>query len=299
MAERPLANHAPGLTARGAVEHDHHSLLKSVREGLEGSLAEHLRAFLGGVKVSVTVAKIEQVNGTKLRKQVDDKAVSFAVADANGNQLLGSLTLESALSLTDRAFGGDGVIGDKVPSQLPPAAELTMTRFGDTLAVALEGVFGFTTTPSVTRNDTVLRKFAPTASSAAQFWLVRAEIAAEDGGVVPIIFALGEDTVPKLIAAEDGDASRAVPGDRRRPDAAPFGDVPLPLAVPLAEMTLPVSRIYDLKPGDLLPLNLRADVPLRLAGVEIARGQIGTEGTDMALRLTRILWNMRTRQDDQ
>jgi flagellar motor switch protein FliM len=61
--------------------------------------------------------------------------------------------------------------------------------------------------------------------------------------------------------------------------------VPLPARAILTQTEVPVSRLLSLRPGDILPVMLPADVPLLVAGRLFARGTIGEANGRSALKI--------------
>lgn len=105
----------------------------------------------------------------------------------------------------------------------------------------------------------------------------------------------------RLILAEDDlfDLSSEVPPARpqgRVPHAAApsagAGAMTAVLTARVASLSVPLSRLADLKPGSTLLLGLPADQPVELLtggrdGGVVAEGEIGRKGNRMALRITR------------
>ncbi len=120
----------------------------------------------------------------------------------------------------------------------------------------------------------VLGKLLP-ARDEDMFFLLRCTVAVGEGDSWPIHLVLRESEVERLLSGTGNTPARSR-GDRRRPDGAPFGDMPLTLTAVLAETRIPVGRLASLKPGDILPLHLRSKVPLRLGKVEVALAEAGS-----------------------
>ena len=104
----------------------------------------------------------------------------------------------------------------------------------------------------------------------------------------------------RLILAEDDlcDVS-SDPAPVRKParpvaaePAAGAGAMTAVLTARVASLSVPLSRLADLKPGSTLLLGLPADQPVELLtggrdGAVVAEGEIGRKGTRMALRINR------------
>lgn len=106
-------------------------------------------------------------------------------------------------------------------------------------------------------------------------------------------------TTARLILAED-DLFDHAPQDTRLPapkaaPAHPAAVAPGVMAVltaRVASLSVPLSRLADLKPGSTLLLGIPADQPIELLtggrdGTMVAEGEIGRKGSRMALRITK------------
>ena len=67
-------------------------------------------------------------------------------------------------------------------------------------------------------------------------------------------------------------------------------DAPVTLTVELGRINLPVSRLADLKPGDVLPLNRHGREPVELTsnGRAVARGELILIDEELGLRVTNV-----------
>jgi len=76
------------------------------------------------------------------------------------------------------------------------------------------------------------------------------------------------------------------------PPAGPFApaDVPVTLTVELGRINLPIGRVADLKPGDVLELGRHAREPVELTsgGRLIARGELVQIDTELGVRITHV-----------
>ena len=105
----------------------------------------------------------------------------------------------------------------------------------------------------------------------------------------------------RLILAEDDlfDLSSDMPTARRQPrisrEVAPVvgaGAMTAVLTARVATLSVPMSRLANLKPGSTLLLGLPADQPVELLtggrdGAVVAEGEIGRKGNRMAVRINR------------
>ena len=299
IAERALAQHSDQLAARPPEAGELIAALTAAAPRLEQALSNELQMLLGEDRPDVTCEKVEKLAAQKLHKIVDQVAVNFRLDDACGAQVMASLDFASALALTDQVFGGRGNVPSTLPERLPAAADLTLTRFAAALGTALGSALERPEPLIAGLRSDVLGKIIP-AREPEQLFMLRCMVTQEDRKGWELLLVLRQDHAVRLLAESNSGASNGanIQGDRRRPDAAPFAQMPMNLTAVLAEMKLPVSRISALKSGDTIPLAISGQVPLRLADVEIARGQIGQSDGCMALRLTRTGWNKKDNQND-
>ncbi len=65
-------------------------------------------------------------------------------------------------------------------------------------------------------------------------------------------------------------------------------DVPFAVRSVLAEPVVPLSLLMDLKPGDVIPIDLGHEIPLLVAANRFACGTMGHANGRAAIRLDRI-----------
>ncbi len=112
----------------------------------------------------------------------------------------------------------------------------------------------------------------------------RIAIAAELGGTRGAVVVAGP-VVHEPSPNPETESELAMPSD----DAAAL-DAPVTLTVELGRINLPVSRLADLKPGDVLPLNRHGREPVELTsnGRTIARGELILIDAELGLRVTSV-----------
>jgi flagellar motor switch protein FliN/FliY len=73
------------------------------------------------------------------------------------------------------------------------------------------------------------------------------------------------------------------------PPVAPT-DIPITLIVELGRVSLPVHRVADLKPGDVIELGRHAREPVELTsgGKLVARGELVQVDTELGVRVTNV-----------
>ena len=97
--------------------------------------------------------------------------------------------------------------------------------------------------------------------------------------------AASQESFATLFAAEP---RKAAPAGARDPLRGPFADMLLPLEAVVAEFSLPLSKLSSLSPGDVFPLALSREVPLKISETTIGYGSVGAAEDRVALQLTRV-----------
>ena len=69
--------------------------------------------------------------------------------------------------------------------------------------------------------------------------------------------------------------------------AAPFADLPLPLSAVLVDMPVPFTTLTRLAVGQVLPVSVARNVPLRVGDQTIAHGSVGMADDRVAIQITR------------
>lgn len=83
------------------------------------------------------------------------------------------------------------------------------------------------------------------------------------------------------------------PGDNYTPDSATASappDIPVTLTVELGRVNIPLRRLADLKPGDVLELGRHAREPVELTsnGRTVARGELVQIESELGVRVTSV-----------
>ena len=100
---------------------------------------------------------------------------------------------------------------------------------------------------------------------------------------------LRRDPSPRETLAMPVPAESTGPPSPQAAKAAP-ADVPVTLTVELGRVNLPLHRLADLKPGDVLELGRKAREPVELTsgGRLIARGELVQVDTELGVRVTQV-----------
>jgi flagellar motor switch protein FliM len=182
------------------------------------------------------------------------------------------------LRLIDRAFGGPGEVPLPLPSTLPPSATLVVGRVAAAIGAALADTLDCAAEELVFQP----RGEAPDAIGAAALTLL---VSQGSDPAWPIALALSPGGLAEWLGPRRVEAAARRSAD---PAAAPFADVPLPLAARLVDMRVPLSTVARIEPGMVLPVAIARAVPLEAGGVVIARGTVGNQDDRIAIKLTNI-----------
>ncbi|WP_305098541.1 flagellar motor switch protein FliM [Croceibacterium aestuarii] len=208
------------------------------------------------------------------------------------DRLLLSLEGRGLLEQIDRAFGGTGDIGDKLPAELPLSAGLLAQRIHTQAAAALAEQLGIEirTTPQAT-NAAQVTPFA----TGAEIAVLRLEVSGSEGR--PWLFAIAVETgaLPLLLPRRPSSPAQKSEGRRPGIGEAPFADLPLTAGATLVDMSIPLHRLAALEPGTVLPIMVARNVPLQIGEICVARGSIGEVDEQVALQITQTF----SRKDSQ
>lgn len=287
VAERPLAQHCRELLPAPLPERD---LLGDVAAMIR-DLCEHLTPGISGV---ANGKALRLRGGSPVRTETatyigtSDPQTAHCVIDLPGcGSLLFSLPHCHAFSLTDRAYGGTGEVPDPLPEKLPFSADLTVKQLEQSWCDALLKLFPDHEPATIARRGSALDRLDPYCGNAE---CIHLELTVEQEGHEAWTLALSASVSNMMQAADRHRGSAGMkqrPARASNPEAAPFGDIPLPARAILAKMPMALDRAANLKPGDTIPLSIARDVPLSIAGETVAFGMVGAQDDCVALQITR------------
>jgi type III secretion system YscQ/HrcQ family protein len=122
-------------------------------------------------------------------------------------------------------------------------------------------------------------------------WFDSAPVPRSGAGRLVLSSSLQCETIPRGPLAMTGDPSSVRPGgDPPSPVTAASPDLPVTLAVELGRLTLSVSRVAALAPGDVIALERHAREPVELTsgGRLVARGELVQIDQELGVRITRV-----------
>lgn len=288
LAERPLAQHCAALVRAVPGPEELIPQLDRAAQRFARALAPALAPFTGGGAPRVKAQAGRRTTLDDVAMFMPDLAANSLIGvGAERLPLLASLDAAAVLRMVDRTFGGRGEAPSPLPDAFSVSAELMIARLegivSAALAKALPGAAGGLLEPlrrsgSLTeldpfdRNEPIVALECQVEEPSGDSWIVTLAL------TLPALCALfGE--APRQPAR----ATARTPAD---PLAPPFADLPLQLVAVLVDMRLPVSMLAALAPGQVIPVAVARQVPLKLGAQTIAKGQVGSAEDRVALQLS-------------
>ncbi len=195
------------------------------------------------------------------------------------------------LELLDLFFGGTGAAPAQLPAELSPAAEAMITRLGQSLAIPLRAAW-----EPLARVEFQPGRVETSAALLSGFDAEDAVVVTRFGvaaGTAPPVFVdlLYPVTALKPHAAtltgKVLDKAEADPAWRSGLTRSVM-NVRFPVRSVLAEPVVPLQTLLDLKPGDVIPITIAADVPVMVGRDRLGCGTVGTSNGRAAIRLTQL-----------
>ena len=214
----------------------------------------------------------------------------LAMTPGNGSALL-VLDGRFVLELLDLFFGGTGTVPHPLPTEFSPASEVMVARLGEMIAGPLAAAWeplsrvafapvrldnSVATLPDIDGDDAAIVTRFGIATGIAKPVFV---------DLVYPVAALKPHT--GALTGKVLDKAEADPAWRNRLTRAAM-DVRFPIRSVLAEPMVPLQTLVDLKPGDVIPINFGADVPVMVGRDRLGTGTVGTANGRAAIRLTSI-----------
>lgn len=296
---RPLAQHCAELTERGPRPEERAAYLSTWRRDIAREVAQDMADLLSGAKLEVSLSEAETMRGALVYEKIGPVAANSLLRCGADDQIaLLSLSIETAIALTDRSFGGSGEVEAPPPASLPRSAALLTEQVGKTIARAIARVSASDDATGAVPGDVIVRSenasrlkpFTPSAICA----VLAIEIKASDGAAWEGTLAMTANQLDSLLPGlasntplKDVGQSEAK-RDFARPDGPVFGSMPLPLHAVLAEFSVSLGQLERLAPGDTIPIAIARDIPLRLDTQLVASGSLGTMEDCMALKVTSV-----------
>lgn len=286
-ATRRAAVHCDALLKRGAAPRDVAQELERFSQRLAGAL----RPVFSAREVRPLDAR--PLSASELPNHCGPVAANSLHAVGKGNvPLFLSLDVRALLAQLDRAFGGTGEVQAKLPAELPLSADLLARRLANEAVAAVARELGIADFRG-DRHATSVAELAPF-DPAAELTLVEFEIVPADGSNWKLTLAIETDALPGLFPQRAPARPKSAEERKPTPNGAPFADLPLTASATLVDMSVPLHRLAGLAPGDVLPIMVARNVPLRIGETIIARGTVGEVDKQVALQITQTSFGKET-----
>jgi len=196
------------------------------------------------------------------------------------------------LEMLDLFFGGTGDTPKVLPGEFTPAAEAMVARAAMMLSAPLKSAW-----EPLARLD-----FVPGRVEANAAMLT--DLDGDDAMVVTRFGMASEDDKPRfldivypvaVLKPHTPQLTGKVVGKTAEPDPSWSGGltraamaIKFPVRSVLAEPTISLAQLMELKVGDVIPIAFGNDVPVMVGGDRFGVGTVGTSNGKAAIKLTRI-----------
>jgi flagellar motor switch protein FliM len=255
---------------------------KSLKTAFEGVMRRELRAWAEPLSVQRFADYKTERGGALAAWQ------PLAMGNAKGRAQL-VIDGVHVLEMLDAFFGGDGDAPHPMPAEFSPAAEAMIARIGENLVAPLDAAWEPVARVAF-RAITDGNIAAPAEFAGDEPVVVtRFGLAVGEGkpAFVDLLYpvsALKPHSV-SLTAKVHDKPVEIEPQWRSGLTRAVMG-VQLQVRSVLAEPMIPLSRLLELKAGDVIAIDLAPEVPVMVASRRLGTGTVGTSNGRAAVRLT-------------
>ncbi|WP_294197454.1 flagellar motor switch protein FliM [uncultured Sphingomonas sp.] len=256
---------------------------RGVRQAFEGYWRAETRAW---------AEPLEVLRAADYRAARGDKLTAYLPLSMDGRPAVCVLDSQFVVEVIDLFFGGTGDVSPVLALEFTPACDVIVARIAKAMARALEIAWeplararfaaepcelGGSMIPGVEADEVVIAtRFAIARGSAKPAFV---DVLYPVATLKPHTVALTGKVVakPSEVDAEwRTQLTRAAMGVR------------FPVRSVLAEPTISLSRLMDLKEGDVIPISFGADVPVVIGGVALGLGTVGTSNGRAAIRISKF-----------
>lgn len=287
VAERTLAQHCQELLPPALPQRDLLADFAVMARDIAAELAESMAGVASGGTISISCGDPGRLNTTAFINRSDSQTAHCVIDLPGTGTMLFSVSHGTALSLTDRAYGGTGEVPDPLPAALPRSADMTLHQLEAAWCAGLGKALSTEVPPQVARRGGELGRLDPFHGQAE---CVQIELSVVQNDHAPWVITLSASLpeLRRLVARHLQPTGQAgVVHAANDPMAAPFGEVSLRARAVLAQLSISLARASALVPGDIIPLAIARDVPLQIGGLTIGLGTIGVLDDRVALQITR------------
>ncbi len=208
-------------------------------------------------------------------------------AGANGGKAWCVIEGRFVLEMLDLFFGGSGAVMQPLPTEFSPAADAMAQRIARAVATPLAAAWEPLTRVSfqAERAETNADIDHDDAVIVTRFGIAAGEAQPQFVDILYPVAALkphGATLTGKVLDKAEPD-----PVWRNNLTRATMG-VRFPVRSVLAEPVVALTKLMDLKPGDVIPISINADVPVMVGRDRLGCGTVGTSNGRAAIRLTSL-----------
>lgn len=289
VAERALAQHCPELLKGSVSQPDRKQAIAEWLSELSAAFGEELRSLLIGPRPVVAAEHMGAQTAASLEQSLKDGHIHYLVSGGGApSRVVAAFDIKTALALTDRLFGGSGTVPEQMPERLPQSASFAVERVVRALVRSVDALAPDTLSDATIQSHQSLARLE---AFPRGDYCCNVTVTIEQDGFEAVTMSLLilEAELHALVDGKPAAGKReASAAHVERVRQAPFNSIPLEFRAALAELQLPLEQIAGLKPGQMIPLALRRDVPLLMDDRCFANGTVGTIDDQVALRLTQI-----------
>ncbi|KQN92372.1 flagellar motor switch protein FliM [Sphingomonas sp. Leaf231] len=256
---------------------------RGVRQAFEGYWRAETRAWAEPLEV-LRLADYRAARG--------DKLTAWVPLSMDGRTALCVLDSQFVVEVIDLFFGGTGDVSPTLALEFTPAADVLVARIAAGMARALEIAWEplararFTAEPFELGSSMIPGVEADEVVVATRFAIARGTARPSFVDILYPVATLKPHTVAltgKVVAKP-----AEVDAEWRTQLTRAAMAVRLPVRSVLAEPSIPLSRLLDLKEGDVIPISFGADVPIVIGGVALGLGTVGTSNGRAAIRISKF-----------
>lgn len=193
----------------------------------------------------------------------------------------------SILRLLDRCFGGAGGSKDPAQTEFSLSAQVMIDRVATILAAVLGRTLELDPPPRPHSRNEEFRSVQPFTPDLDVFEVAFGIIETNQPDW-QISFMLPRDQVERMLDPHSNANRHGLGGGRLdHPVTSPCNDLPLTLQAVLVDITISLSRVANLQPGDIIPVTIADDVQLRIGNVALMRGAAGSIDDRLAIQIDR------------
>jgi flagellar motor switch protein FliM len=242
-------------------------------------------------RVSAAPVAIRRFESWRTEKPEFTSLHLYRFRPLKGGMLL-SVEPEFVSWLVDAFYGGTGAAVAKKSAEFTPTEERLVVRLADALTNALGEVWSevmpvqlqATSRETNTAYATLVRRDDPVAVASYTI-----STGAFRPTTVDVLYPVSSlRAVEGELAAKVLDDGGFVGNEWRERLTAALGNVRIQARSVLARPTMKIPELMKLAPGDIIPIDVPAFVPLLVEGRVVAEGSIGEVGNRAALRIQRV-----------